>query len=279
MDIYIEKLNLMKDISYNFGAIRDTVVKLSTAEILREEKSPTLLRFTEALSKIPVLKKQHLIFKNIQNSKVFEKERLAERFLAQNLQLFKNERWDVVLRENKKLRKELLDDIHVQSKTDDKLFESINTLIESVTNPNFVEFDKEQEAYEYVISHLTRPAINESEKSPEKEDGPSVLNNSWKFITKMAVNNFNERYGHLNEEEKKVFNILISDENTKRNYLESLKNENIELIDKKISEEGLHENIEILKEFRKKIENMKNVNFVNIDECILSCIELKEELK
>ena len=270
----------MKDISYNFGAIRDTVVKLSTAEILREEKSPTLVRFTEALSKIPVLKKQHLIFKNIQNSKVFEKERLAERFLAQNLQLFKNERWDIILRENKKLRKELLDDIHIQSRTDDdKLFESINVLIESITNPNFVDFEKEQESYEFVISHLTRPAINESEKSTEKEDGPNVLNNSWKFITKMAVNNFNERYGHLNEEEKKVFKILVSDENTKRNYLESLKNENIELIDKKLAEENLQENIQVLKEFRQKIENMKNINFVNIDECILSCIELKEELK
>ena len=95
----------------------------------------------------------------------------------------------------------------------------------------------------------------------------------------MAVNNFNERYGNLNEEEKKVFKILVSDENTKRNYLESLKNENIELIDKKLAEENLQENIQVLKEFRQKIENMKNINFVNIDECILSCIELKEELK
>jgi hypothetical protein len=269
----------MKDISYNFGAIRDTVVKLSTAEILREDKSPTLLRFTEALSKIPVLKKQHLIFKNIQNSKVFEKERLAERFLAQNLQMFKNERWDIILRENKKLRKELLDDIHVQSKTDDKLFESINTLIESVTNPNFVDFEKEQESYEYVVSHLTRPVVNESEKSPEKEDGPNILNNSWKFVTQLAINNFNERYGHLNEEEQKVFKILVSDENTKRNYLESLKKESIELLDKKISEEISQDNVEVLKEFKRKIENMKNVNFVSLDECILSCIELKEELK
>lgn len=268
----------MKDITYNFGAIRDTVVRLSAAEVLREDKSPTMLKFAKAISTTPVLKKQNLVYKSIETSKVFEKERLAERFLAQNLQLFKNERWDVIMSENRKLRKELLDEIHIQSRTDDKLFESINTLIEAVTNPNFSEFQKEQDSYEYVISHLTRPAINEADKSKEKEDGPSILNNSWKFITQMAINNFNERFGHLNEEEKKIFKILVSDEGTKKNYLESLKNENIELINKRLQTEKEQDNINVLNEFKKKLDGMKNVNFVTIDECILACVELKEEL-
>ncbi len=269
---------MRETVSFNFGSIRDTVTKLSAVELIREEKSETLDKFLAFVKKSPALTKQHFVYKNIEGSKPFQKERLAERFIAQNLQLFKNERWDNILAENKKIRRELLDDIHIEPRGNMKLAESINTLIEHTTNTNFTDFEKEQEAYEYILNHLTRPVVTESDTSKEKTDNPSLVDNAWKFITKVAVNNFHERYQHLNEEEKKVFSILISDEKTKISYLEEVKENNLKLIENKINEEVDDNSINLLKSFKTKIENMKNINFVNIDECIISNIELKEAL-
>ena len=80
----------MREISFNFGAIRDSIMKLSASEIIKESKSATLSKFTTAVKKSPALQKQSLFFKNIQECKPFDKERLADRFLNQNLQLLNN---------------------------------------------------------------------------------------------------------------------------------------------------------------------------------------------
>jgi hypothetical protein len=273
---------MAENISFNFGAIRDTITRLSAAELVKEQKSETLEKFLNEIKKSPVLTKQQFVYKNIENAKPFTKERLAERFIAQNMQLFKNEKWNNVINENKRVRRELLDDMHVESKTNNKLAESINTLIEFNTNSNFINIEKEVEreieAYDYVVNYLTRQ-VNESEYSKEKEDNPK-LNESWKFITKVAVNNFNERYEHLNEEEKKVFSILVADEKTKVAYLNEVKNQNLKLISQlletKIDLDS--ESKALLENFKNKIENMQNVNFVNVDEYILENLELQSYL-
>lgn len=271
----------MENISYNFGTIRDSILKLSSAEIIKEEKSNTLNSFTKRLEENPVLKKQFLVYKNIQESSPFEKERLAERFIQQNLRLFHDIEWNSLLGENKKIRRELLDDIHITSKEND-LFEAVHTLIESVTKRGYNEISKEQEAYEFVLSHLTRDVIEESEEvSEEKTDSPHLVKNAWKFITKNAINNFNERYSHLNEGEKKVFKILVSDITTKSSYFDNIKNENLELINSVIgnSNESDKEKSNMLESFRDKIENMSESSPENIDSYILNSIELKQILE
>lgn len=270
---------MAENISFNFGAIRDTITRLSAAELVKEQKSITLEKFLNEIKKSPILTKQQFVYKNIENAKPFEKERLAERFIAQNMQLFKNEKWNNVMNENKRVRKELLDDMHIESKVNNKLAESINTLIEFNTNSSFVNLEKEVEreieAYDYVVKYLTRE-VNESDYSKEKNDNPK-LNESWKFITKVAVNNFNERYEHLNEEEKKVFGVLVADEKTKASYLNEIKNQNLrsisQILETKIDLDS--ESKYLLESFKDKIENMTNVNFVNIDEYILANIELQ----
>lgn len=268
----------MKEISYNFGAIRDSIMKLSAAELIKESKSKTLDSFLDGIKKNPILKKQHLIYKNIQESKSFEKENLAERFLNQNLQLFATEKWSNILEENKNIRRGLLDDSHVEAKKDDALFEAIHTLIEYTTNPMFTDFEKELKAYEYVIGHLTRKVVSESEKSQEKKDLPEFFGNTWKYITKMAISNFNERFQHLNESEKKAFKIMTSDFDTKTNYLHALRQENIEKIDSKIQNEKDEKVIDMMNGFRNKLETLQNLNPQRIDEGIIACLELNEAL-
>jgi septum formation topological specificity factor MinE len=152
-------------------------------------------------------------------------------------------------------------------------------LIEAITKPGFTDFEKEQESYEKVISHLTRPVLSESEKSLEKTDFPKFTGNTWKYLTKMAISNFNERFKHLNENEKKAFKILVSDFNTKSNYLESLRRENIEMIDKKIQNESDDKSIEMFNGFRNKLDSLQNITPQKIDEGIIACLELQEALK
>lgn len=270
---------MAENISFNFGAIRDTITRLSSAELIREHKSVTLDKFLSEIKKSPILTKQQFVFKNIETAKPFTKERLAERFIAQNMQLFKNEKWNTISTENKRVRKELLDDMHIESRVDNKLAESINTLIEFNSNSIQSDFGKgierEIEAYDYVIKHLTR-SVDESDYSKEKEDNPK-LNESWKFITKVAVNNFNDRYEHLNEDEKKVFSVLIADEKTKIAYLNELRQQNLKTLSQILETKSDIDSDakELLEGFKDKLMNMKNVNFVNIDEYILSNLELQ----
>jgi len=270
---------MTQNISFNFGAIRDTVTRLSAVELVREQKSITLDKFLKEIKQSPALTKQQFVFKNIESTKPFTKERLAERFIAQNMQLFKNEQWNNVKSENKRIRKELLDDLHIESKIDNKLAESINTLIEFNSNAIHSDLSKEiqreVEAYDYVVNYLTR-TVNESEYSKEKEDNPK-LNESWKFITKVAVNNFNDRYEHLNEEEKKIFSVLVADEKTKIAYLNELRQQNLKTLSQILETKSDIDSDakELLENFKSKLINMQNVNFVNIDEWILSNIELQ----
>jgi len=269
----------MKNISYNFGAIRDSIARLSSKELMEENKSTTLEKYVSKTQLSPDLKKQQLIYKNIQECKPFPKERLAERFLNQNLSMFKDSNWNNMIFENKQLRYELLgapDVSHVVANNNNgKLFEAINTLIESVTNKGFSDFESEGEAYEFVLEHLTREVAAE-EVSSEKDDAP-MLKGAWKFVTKLAVNNFNERYEHLNEGEKEVLSVLLSNNKDKVDYFNAIKKESIELIDS-LLEESDKAHHDTLIGFKDKLEKMNNVAPAQMDEHILECIDLKQEL-
>lgn len=270
----------MKNISYNFGAIRDSVARLSSMELMKENKSSTLDNFIKKTNTSQNLKKQQLIYKNIQECKPFTKERLAERFLNQNLNMFRNSSWQEILRENMSLRKELLgnpDVSHVEAREGGELFESINTLIESVSNKSFSNFEGEGLAYDMIINHLMR-TVDINENSAEVNDSPS-LSESWRFITKLAVNNFNQRYEHLNESEKEVLSVLTSDNTTKREFLDNIKKESVNKINSLIDDENTEKiNHEILMEFKSKIERMGEVSSNEIDDYILECIDLRQTL-
>jgi len=193
--------------------------------------------------------------------------------------MFKNSNWNDMIFENKQLRYDLLgapDVSHVGANNNsDKLFEAINTLIESVTNRAFSDFESEGEAYEFILEHLTREVVAE-EVSAEADDAPA-LKEAWKFVTKLAVNNFNERYEHLNESEKEVLGVLLSSSKDKSDFFDGIKKESIELIDS-LLEESDKSNHDTLINFKEKLEKMNNIAPNMIDEHILECIDLKQEL-
>jgi len=268
----------MKDITLNYGAIRDSISRLASQEILKENKNDSLNKFITNVKKSPVLLKQHLVFKNFEDCKPFTKESLAERYIAQNLSILKGINWQNILKENRDVRIIMLENSHVESNAGEKneLFNHIQTLVESVTRPGYTKIDESQASYEFILEHLTRN-IEESKQSLEEKENPDFLN--WEFITNMAVNNFNKRFAHLNESDKKVFNMLISESNNKINYIEDLKNENISLIDGILNESEDISEIKFLEDFKVKMNSLNMSENIDYDECIIEYSELNENLK
>lgn len=265
-----------KHISLNYGAIRDTILRFASKQLVSEGgKSSTIFdSFLKGLKEIPALKVQNIVFKNLEEGK-FAKERLAERYIAQNLKLIEGTTWDKVIDANRNIRISLLENSHVEGQDNkSELYESIHTLIESTCRKGFTEIDKANQAYEFILNHLLREDVENNEvDKQETEEFPKLL--SWGFVTNLAVNNFNQRYSHLNENEKSLLKILLSTEENKFNYLEDLKNENLTLINSLLKENIDEENEKILINFKNKIENKLDEN---IDENIIHLAELKDTL-
>ena len=261
-----------KHISLNYGAIRDTILRFASKQLVSEGgKSSTIFdSFLKNIKDIPALKIQNIIFKNLEEGN-FQKERLAERYIAQNLKLMESTNWEKIIEANRNIRLSLLEGQDTKS----ELYESIHTLIESVCRKGFTDIDKSNQAYEFVLNHLIREeaVIDSESKEQETEEFPKLL--SWGFVTNLAVNNFNQRFSHLNEGERHLVKILLSTEENKINYLEDLKKENFELINSILKEEVDEENEKVLFNFKDKIENHLDEN---IDENIIHLAELKETL-
>lgn len=276
----------MKNISLNYGAVRDTVYRFAGKQFIVNEnngktaESTILNSFLKSVKSTPSLKMQNIIFENFEKGR-FDKESLAERYIAQNLKLAENTiTWEKLITENRDVRISLLENCHVEGESDVKsdLYENIHTLLESVCRKGFTEINKANEAYDAVLNHLLRKeaVAGPAETINETEEYPKLLSRD--FITKLAVNNFNKRYAHLNENEKSLLKVLLSPDENKSNYLNDLKSENIEMIDS-ILNSGTDEGSEnILVGFKEKMLSENSVGS-NMDESIIHLAELKETLE
>jgi len=105
----------MKQISMNFGAIKDTVYRYSSKTLVQENSAEiTILNaFMNEIKKNPLLKKQHLIYKNFEEG-YCKKENLAERYISQNLKLLEGYSWQEIVDLNKNIRYALLEQAHVE---------------------------------------------------------------------------------------------------------------------------------------------------------------------
>lgn len=267
----------MEKISLNFGALRDTVYKLSCRELVNESNKDSnnknsLTKFIKKLKEEPILRVQYMIFENLTKGH-FENERLAERYINENLSLSEKLDWNKLLEVNKKLRKEILDEHFVSASNGyDELYESIHTLIESRSNLAFSNVNKSHESYEYILSHLQRNVSNENKLEEDLNDMPKFL--SWRYVNEHAVSNFNKRYRHLNESDKKLFKVLISSDDIKIKYANDLKKESLSLIEDIILEEGES----FLENFKNKLESIEEINSKNVDEIIINCAEINDIL-
>ena len=269
----------MTKTSLNFGALKDTITKKATIEMARENKNSTLVAFMEAVSRSPILKKQHLVYKNFEKTKPFEHPRLAERFIEQNLRIVEGMSWQELQEQNATLRQHLLggpDECTVMAKKDNEvLFEHVSTIIESKINRNFKNFDKDALSYQALVEHLTRKnegGMNEETERPKAD-------RFWRFVTKNALNRLNEGYAALDEDGRGLFGVLISEGKTKKEGVEKLRSELKEAISERLMDAKSPEDKAILESFRGKVSKEVSDEVLLSDDYIISCFELKGTLE
>lgn len=273
----------MKEVSNNFGAIRDTILRVSSKQLVRENtgESSVMKNFLNEIKNSYSLKIQQLIYKNLETAN-FDKERLAERYVNQNMKLASGLNWKTLLDENTKLRRNVIGEHHIEGEVNkSELYENIHILIESNSRKNYSDINKSEKAHEFIMSHLLRKIEDSSKEKTvnESEDMPNFF--SWKFITEKAVSNFNERYSHLNEVERNLLKILLAPFEEKKNYLDSLKTENVKLISNLLKESSVDDYTkENLKNFEVKMKTSEEmINEETIDEYVMNFSELNENLK
>lgn len=272
----------MKQISINFGAIKDTIYRYSTKNLIRENdgKITVLNAFLNEVKNTPLLKLQYLIYKNLEEG-FCKKENLAERFINQNLRLLEGYSWNEISELNKKIRYSLLEQAHVEGQIGkEELYEAINTLIKSSTQKGYTDIAKSQETYDFVVQHLMTPKQVETSKKEElsEQEYPNFL--SWKFVTDLAVNNFNKRYSHLNEEERDLLKVLLSSEDSKKNHFMDLKNENLESINNLLMGSDSESVNSTLQRFVDRINSLdgEQIKGSDLDEAIIHLTELKDTI-
>ena len=153
----------MKHISANFGALKDTVYTFSAKEMIAEnkKKATILNKFFKMIQESPLLKIQYLVYKNLENG-TSTKERLAERYINQNLKLMESFKWEDIVKANKDAKLELVGDYAAEvSNGKEELYEAIHTLIKSVTKSDFSDIDRAQNAFDFIMEHLmkNRPTL------------------------------------------------------------------------------------------------------------------------
>lgn len=270
----------MKQISANFGVVKDTIYNFSAKEMIAEsnKQNTTLHKFFKLIQENSILKIQYLIYKNIENGSA-SSERLAERFINQNLKLIENFKWEDIIRTNKTTKLQLVDKYESEpAPNKEELYESIHTLIKSVTKNEFNDINKSQTAFDYLMEHLLKEKNVEATtvETTDESEHPKFL--SWQFISQHAANKFNETYAHLNENEKNLVKILLSNPTNKNNFYLDLKNENLSKIEGLLSENLLDESAKTaMNKFKNKILsiNESELSDAELDDAIINLSELK----
>ena len=156
------------------------------------------------------------------------------------MRLIKGQDWATLLRENSNLRIGLLgapDEVGVlPKKENERLYENINILIESEIKPGFNDIQEEVRAYDEIVSYLTREVSEAESKNLEESENPN-FRKAWKFITKNAISNFNERFEMLSESERNAFKILTSEGEEKVHQARKYKDNVLEMVNEGIAEE------------------------------------------
>lgn len=258
----------------NFGTIKDIYASvLIESKLSNDSKGKILYKnFIKKLNESEVLKSQFIVYKNIEN-KSFATEVSASDYLKENISVLKKYTRKEITQENKKLVKLLENNkINLKNIQERELHKSIHRLIteeKTATNIN-----KLHESFGMVKDWLL------VDKKDEKNSDYIRENVDPKKFLEIAVNEFNEKYGTLTEEEKEIIKVLRKgEESSIKDLVNKLVKENIELINEHLKKYG--KNIEMkekLLETKDVVYGMVDNNKDSFNESVLELLELKKGL-
>lgn len=189
----------------NFGKIKNAFNDILVESIIDKslEKRKVVKRFIRAISESKILKAQFLIYNNIEN-RIDENQFSANLFITENINILNKYSKEDILQENGKLvNLSQMVKSRLDSDYDKKdLHESITKLIFTKPNPsNVQEITKSRLSIVSYINENKAKVINET---------PSVPTS---LLANLAVDKFNEKYADLTEDEHKVLNVILDNNN------------------------------------------------------------------
>lgn len=251
----------------NFGIVKTIVINKIKNNFINEnsfDKSKKISNdFFSIIKESPILHKQFIVYNNLENTKI-DDDHLITKFINENIAIFNDYKSSKIINENKKIKKFLDEDALLINKEKNNLYEAINNLITS--NDSFINIKENHESFSILFNHIKN-------KKKEKSSNNSI-NEYNDDIIKIAINKFNKKYSSLNEEDKKILNLLSTEtEANKKKYFESLKKETLNLLES-INDKNIKNKID---EALDKINGM-NYNTSSIIKNTLSLYELKNNL-
>ena len=208
----------------NFGYIKDTFNNILSESILNknEEGKKLFKKYIQTLKEDINLKREYLIYKNL-TTKKFTSELDAKDYIKENISLLKGNnpskglnKLNIILGD-KKIVKE-----------NKEIYNHINILRNTTKTPTSIQ--KIQESINFFKERMLKEEIIVESSYDVSGIPPSVL-------TKLAVNKFNNKYENITEEERKIIkNVLHGNDEERKETYSSLKNECIDIIDNRLSE-------------------------------------------
>jgi len=237
--------------------ITNKLVNSYINENFNDNDKKILTDFYKLINNSLPLQLEFKIINNIEN-KYIEDTTLAMRYIDDNIKLFEIYTLDELKSEEKKvgdfistiennINKNAINYIVDHEKVN--LYENIQILIkESLKFGDDVNVDDIHDAFEFILEHIkTKKDVNKNLK---------LLNNINEDVINLAINNFNEKYSNiLNENELNFLKKIISfNLNDKKILFEQYKNDNLIILNS-LKSEMPHQKI------NESIDKIKKMNF------------------
>ena len=182
----------------NFGTIKYNVSVAFKDALLNENVDPRVNQFFTAIKNSPILSQEFKIYENIENA-VVKNENVLINYLNECRNKFQNFSSED-LKERHTILESFIPKESVKSEKND-LHESIHTLLHS-DNITLIA-----ESYDKITEYVKTDKKDVTESSSiEIPEGFTVTD-----LLEATIKIYNERYGDLNEEEKRIVNAVATE--------------------------------------------------------------------
>ncbi len=251
----------------DFGNIKTMFNNILIDGIVKKDDKGRKLfkKYFKTIKESEILTTQFLVYNNIE-TKVDKDFNSAALYVSENMKLLRKYKISDIVRENKRLVS-LLDKTEITKSEPNKLYESLSYLIFTPSKPSNV--DKISGEIKNVIEYINK---NEPIQIQESINLPNSL------ITTLMVQKYNERYDHLDAQDKEVLRALINSNSAYRiDFYNKTVNECLTLVNGLLEETNEDSKDKLLKVKEKLLEE-KSIKEDQFLEKITKLIDLKNNL-
>lgn len=255
----------------NIGIVKAIVSMKMSSEFLTEGKikgsTTEVSNFLNIIKESPLLQLEHKVYNRLEN-KTIDNDISATRYIDTNLSLFESYSQKDIDIEHYKIKDFIDETVTLVDNKKYNLYIAISNLIYETLNKKNPDVDLIHDSFTTVLNHIKEEKVIKEEKQIEI---PKEINSN--KLIEVALDKFTEKYGSLEESDIKLIKSVIFSKDNNKSLFESLKTENIGLLeesDNKGMEDKIHETIDKIK----KMEYSEDTSIKGI----ISLHQLKKDL-